>query len=283
MLSYKTCVELIYVIDGYVNDVIDRIFSVFGITHLIHPTLGQFNREQKLDILLKTLRFPPDMGPFTDSFRIDLLQHMVEQFYRFEEDPRDSSYTFYKDTNYIEFEDRFLHKHKFLANSLKRDGYIIKGTVIKKLLPNEIEEAKTEDELSSLLDKFNFATAKGHLEQARNNHAQGNWAGANSQFRPFIESVLIDITKTILPDQKCESAGSAINLLSHTTNPSFLKSELNEVKNKRCETPFVEGFWKRLHPEGSHPGLSDEEDSTFRYHISIVFAHYLLKRLEKSF
>jgi hypothetical protein len=58
MLSYKTCVELIYVIDGYVEDVIDRIFSVFGITHLIHPTLGRFNRSQKLDILLKTLHYP---------------------------------------------------------------------------------------------------------------------------------------------------------------------------------------------------------------------------------
>jgi hypothetical protein len=59
MLSYKTCVELIYVIDEYVDDVIDRIFSVFGITHLISPLMGRFNRNQKLDILLRTLKFPP--------------------------------------------------------------------------------------------------------------------------------------------------------------------------------------------------------------------------------
>jgi hypothetical protein len=27
--------------------------------------------------------------------------------------------------------------------------------------------------------------------------------------------------------------------------------------------------------------ISDDEDCTFRYHITIVFAHYLMKRLTK--
>ena len=74
---------------------------------------------------------------------------------------------------------------------------------------------------------------------------------------------------------------SSIILLSKTVSPAFLRADLNEVENNNCNKPFIEGFWKRLHPEGNHPGLSDEEDSTFRYHISIVVALNLLNRLTK--
>lgn len=282
MISFKTCLELISVVDKYVPKVIDRIFVVFGIEHLVHPTYGKFSTDDKINILLKQLKYPPEKGPFTSSFRMDLLQYMVDHFYRYEENPDNGDYKFYKGDNYIEYEDLFSHKHKPLANSLKRDGYIIKEHTIKKQLPVEIEEAETENELFLLLDKFKFTTTKGHLEQAISNHSQGNWAGANSQFRPFVESLLIDICKSILPNNKCESAASAIKLLSKSASPPFLKSELNEIENSKCDTPFIEGLWKRLHPEGVHPGLSGSEDSTFRYHISIVFAHYLLKRLENK-
>ena len=84
-----------------------------------------------------------------------------------------------------------------------------------------------------------------------------------------------------MPANKTDNAQSAITILSKTVNPPFLRADLNEVENSNCKKPFIDGLWKRLHPEGSHPGLSDEEDSTFRYHITIVVAYYLLKRLEK--
>lgn len=280
MLSLKTCIELINVIDGYVVRVVDRIFVVFDIEHLIHPTLDKFSKDDKVNILLKTLKHPSTKGPFTDSFQLDLLQYMVDHFYRYEDENGSNRYVSYDpDYGTVRYEDRFSYKNLPLANSLKRDGYIIKERTIKKMLPNEIEEAKTESELFALLNKYNFSTTKGHLEQAIKNHSQGNWAGANGQFRPFIESLLVDICKFVLPSNKCENANTAINLLSKTVNPPFLRSDLNEVENPNCNKPFIDGFWKRLHPEGTHPGLSDEEDSTFRYHITIVVAYYLLRRL----
>jgi hypothetical protein len=280
MLSLKTCFELIAVIDGYVEKIIDRIFFSFDIEHLIHPINGKLTKDAKINILIKTVKRPPPKGPYSNSFNLDLLQYMVDHFYRYEDENGSSRYISY-DPNFgtVRYEDRFSNKHLSLANSLKRDGYIIKERTIKKMLPNEIEEAKTESELFTLLNKYNFLTTKGHLEQAITNHSQGNWAGANGQFRPFIESLLVDICKFILPNNKCENANTAINLLSKTVNPPFLRSDLNEVENPNCTKPFIEGFWKRLHPEGTHPGLSDEEDSTFRYHITIVVAYYLLKRL----
>jgi hypothetical protein len=280
MLSLKTSLEIVNVIDGYLEKIIDRIFFTFDIEHLIHPSNGKLTRDAKINILIKTVKNPPPKGPFSDSFNMDLLQYMVDHFYRYEDESGSKSYISY-DSNFgtIRHEDKFSYKHLSLANSLKRDGYIVKGTIIKKLLPNEIEEAKIESELFTLLNKFGLSTTKGHLEQAIHNHSQGNWAGANGQFRPFIESLLIDICKIVLPNNKCESASTAITLLSKTSNPAFLRSDLNEVENPKCTKPFIEGFWKRLHPEGTHPGLSDEEDSTFRYHLTIVVAYYLLKRL----
>ena len=43
---------------------------------------------------------------------------------------------------------------------------------------------------------------------------------------------------------------------------------------------LVNGVLKRLHPQGSHPGLSDEEDCTFRLHLVLVLARFFLRRLD---
>lgn len=280
MLSLKTRIELLALISRYGIKTIDRMFFVFDIEHLIHPSLGKLTVDDKLNILLKTMKRPPDKGPFTNDFNLDLLQYMVDLYYRYEDDSG-SGLPIYRAADNVIYEDRFLFDHQALTYSLTRDGYIVKGRTIKKQLPQEIEEAKSESELFTLLNKFNLTIPRGHLEQAISNHSQANWAGANSQFRTFIESLLISLCNKLVPANKIENAQSAINILSKTVNPPFLKAELNEVENSNCNKPFIEGLWKRLHPEGSHPGLSDEEDSTFRYHITIVVAYYLLKRLEK--
>ena len=95
MLSFKTCIELINVIDNYIQKVVDRIFVAFDLTHLTHPTLGKFTTDDKINILLKTLKYPPPKGPFTDSFQIDLLQYMVDHFYRYEDEPQNRNSIFY--------------------------------------------------------------------------------------------------------------------------------------------------------------------------------------------
>jgi hypothetical protein len=42
---------------------------------------------------------------------------------------------------------------------------------------------------------------------------------------------------------------------------------------------YINGLFKMLHTEGSHPGLSDEDHSTFRLHIVLVTARTFLRRL----
>jgi hypothetical protein len=278
MISIKSQIELLSVISQYSTKTIDRIFVVFDIDHLIKSPFEKYSTDDKLNILLKIMKRPPEKGPFTSDFNLDLLQYMVDLYYRNEDNGSNKGFATERAVDYIDYDYRFSFEHKSLTYSLARDGYVMKGQTIRKQLPQEIEEAKSETELFLLLVKFNFEVPKGHLEQAISNHSQGNWAGANSQFRTFLESLLIGICNKIVPANKVESAQSAINILSKSIKPPFLREDLNEVENNNCKKPFIEGLWKRLHPEGSHPGLSDEEDSTFRYHIIIVVAHYLLRR-----
>ncbi|TIT17485.1 MAG: hypothetical protein E5W70_32070 [Mesorhizobium sp.] len=65
------------------------------------------------------------------------------------------------------------------------------------------------------------------------------------------------------------AASSAPKRCSLTSFPNA-----NEGKN------FINGLMKRLHPQGAHPGLSDEDDSTFRLHIVLLSARLLLTRYD---
>jgi hypothetical protein len=42
---------------------------------------------------------------------------------------------------------------------------------------------------------------------------------------------------------------------------------------------YVNGLFKMLHTDGSHPGLSDEDHSTFRLQVVSVTARTFLRRL----
>ena len=278
MLSLKTCIQLITIIENDMTQAeVDRIFYVFDLKYLIIPAEPNQSKAKKANHLLGKLSIPTLRGPFSESFQLDLLEYVVIQFYQNAEKKQ----SHYLDESSEEYQSLFSNKYHMLGNSLQRDGYSIQGLQIKKLLPVEIEEAKIESELFQVLKINKFEISKGHLDQAIDNHSRGNWAGANSQFRSFIESILMETANMLLPQNKCSSAASAINLLSNSVSPPFLSTLLNEVQIGNSGYPFVDGLWKRLHPEGSHPGLSDEEDSTFRYHMSVIFANYILKRLKQ--
>jgi hypothetical protein len=272
MLSTHTHVELAHIIDELSHAEIDRIFTVFGLERLLTPPDSTLPKARKVNFILGFLS-KEMKGPYSASFQMDVLQYVVNDFMR----KRRKIYTLSSET----LEDIFSSENPQLANSLKKDGYVVKGDIIKKLLPEEIEEAKIETELMQLLTKFGFVTTKGHLVQAIDNYVTGNWAGANAQFRSFIESLFIEISNALLPQNISTTGAGAIKLLSLSVSPPFLSAPLNEIVGPNCDKPFIDGFWKRLHPQGSHPGLSDEEDSTFRYHMTIVVANNLLMRFEK--
>jgi len=121
-------------------------------------------------------------------------------------------------------------------------------------------------------------TAKGHLNQAIDNHDRGQYASANAQLRSFMEELFDRIAEHLEPARAATlpSAENRRNLLA-IRQPPFLFEDLGEWGQNGKN--FVNGMFKRLHGHGSHPGLSDEEDCTFRLHLVLVVARHFLRRL----
>lgn len=164
-------------------------------------------------------------------------------------------------------------------HALKRDGYVIDNNELTKSLPDNVDLPSKESELNLLLARLHFNTPKGHLEQAIKAHTRGDWASTNAQLRTFVESLFDSIADQL------EDGSNPLLQTSHqrreylaTLTPPFLLISLNEWEIGGTGG-FMQGFWRRLHPAGSHPGLSGEEDCTFRLHIVILVAHHLLRRL----
>jgi hypothetical protein len=158
---------------------------------------------------------------------------------------------------------------------LERDGFTIVDRTLRSVMPVELGVAAAEDEVSRILARPEFELSRGHLSQALDAHARGDWAAANSQTRAFYEALLDDFAKAI--DPSIANGGSEARR-QRLAKEGFLRTDLNEwgAEGKN----FINGLMKRLHPHGAHPGLSDEKDSTFRLHVVLLTARLLLERWE---
>lgn len=166
-----------------------------------------------------------------------------------------------------------------LHHGLKRDGFTVEDGTLRRILPGMIDLPAADDEVHLLLDRFGLLVPRGHLDQGITAHVRGQWAAANAQFRTFIESLLDEIAVRA-PTQRggYPAAGHARRQWLANVAPPFFIAGLNEWSHDG--KGFFEAFFRRLHPEGSHPGLSDEEDSTFRFHLVLLVGRHLLRRLQ---
>jgi hypothetical protein len=168
---------------------------------------------------------------------------------------------------------------KFIR-SLQRDGFTLDSSGLRRVLPEQMDLPAADDEVQHLLDKLGFSVPKGHLAQAIDAHTRGNWTSANSQLRAFLEGLLNDIADRLAPSAATTPPGHARRRLLAELDPPFLFEPLNEWTGDGKN--FSEGVFKRLHPHGSHPGLSDEEDATFRLHLVLIVGRLLLRRFAAS-
>ena len=162
--------------------------------------------------------------------------------------------------------------------ALARDGYtLLDNGSLMASFPAVADLPEANDELCSLLDEMNMPVAKGHLDQAIENHAVGNWAAANSQLRSFLEEVFNEISKRVEPSKASDKSSSDNRrTLLAKSDPPFLMESLGEWSGDGKN--FVNGIFKRLNPEGSHPGLSGDEDCTFRLHMVLIVGRHYLRR-----
>lgn len=167
------------------------------------------------------------------------------------------------------------------VRALERDGYVLhqdagaQNYSIRTALPQSIQLPATDDEVHELLKKFGFVTALGHLDQAIKAHARGDWAACNSQLRSFFEALFNAIAEKLNP---VIAKQTSANKRTELENLGFFKTSWGEHSNDGKN--FINGLFKVLHTQGSHPGLSDEDHSTFRLHIVLVTARTFLRRLD---
>jgi hypothetical protein len=159
---------------------------------------------------------------------------------------------------------------------LQLDGFVVTDGVLRRELPIAVGLPAALTEVDRLLLKHGLNTPKGHLNQALDSHARGNWAAANSQIRAFFDALLDEIAEKL--DASAASLPSGQGRRGKLAALGFLSRDLNEWADNG--TGFINGLVKRLHPQGAHPGLSDEEDSTFRLHVILLTARLLATRFD---
>jgi hypothetical protein len=160
---------------------------------------------------------------------------------------------------------------------LNLDGFTVLDGVLRAASPADLEVPAAEDETTRLLNKHGFSTTAGHLKQALDILGQGErWAAANAQLRTFFDSMTDEIALRV--DPSAAALGSGHPRRTKLAAARFFYSDLNEWDDKG--TGFINGMIKRLHPQGSHPGLSDENDAIFRMQIVLMTARLLLQRFD---
>ena len=175
---------------------------------------------------------------------------------------------------------RFAERYTNLNRALERDGYSVEDGQLRRILPQALDLPQTDDEVHMLLRQQQFDVPLGHLDQAIGAHGRGEWAGANGQLRTFVEGLFDAIAQRLAAHLHLAppAAGNLGRQWLAGLDPPFFIPGLNEWSGQG--TGFIEAFYRRLHPQGAHPGLSDEEDSTFRLHLVLLAARSLLRRLE---
>jgi hypothetical protein len=165
---------------------------------------------------------------------------------------------------------------------LALDGYVVSWDesahfpLLRAALPDAIDLPAADDEVHQLLKHFGFQVPLGHLDQAIAAHTRGDWAAANSQIRSFLEGLLDDIALRIDP-QVGGQLPTSENRRAMLADKGFLSKDRNEWSFDGKS--YVGGLFKMLHTDGSHPGLSDDDHSTFRLHLGLVTSRTFLRRL----
>src|SRR5699024_1288979 len=125
-------------------------------------------------------------------------------------------------------------------------------------------------------DKYNLSTAKVHYTQEVNAFTRGDWAACNSEIRTFVEELLCKLAEDITG--KIYRTSHEARIALSQSSPKLFYPELNEWLDNG--TGYFETLWKRLHPQGSHPGLSEENDSMFRLNILQISILEIMRRYD---
>lgn len=161
------------------------------------------------------------------------------------------------------------------------DPIFEKRQQLSRMLPENVpgtDFRQAASEVEVLLDELSLPIAKGHLSHALSAFQRGEWSSANGELRNFYENYLNEISNG-LGFTGPDTSKARRDFLGSGLTPPFLLEEYNEWHPQK--TQFVQGLMNRMHPHGGHPGLSEEEDATFRLQISLITARLFLRRYKQ--
>ena len=250
MFSSKTIMALIDSLKLDTYDKIERFIIEFGIDAT--KITGKYVNEKNTSIIKYLIENCHTNSEVYSSLIFEILESSIKKY-----------------SEYIDFSEQFSE----LTNFLEKDGFKIFEEKIIRIIPKDVPVDIIEESMITIMKERNYFKALGHYEQAISAYARGDWAASNSQIRPFVEEIINNLQKEYAPGEY-ENTKGKMDALSRV---NIFKKELNEYFGDG--KGFLEGFWKRLHPEGSHPGLSDKLDATFRIQLVIIVINYLLLRL----
>ncbi|HHK5544928.1 hypothetical protein COA19_03260 [Bacillus thuringiensis] len=261
MFSRATLVDVFSLFSNQTHTVLDKFFFKYGIEE---HTISASNKENKALAAVRYLIDNPDSkGILGGNMAFEMVEEILGLYV--END-------YYYDDESGEF-----NGYPKLKRLLLKDGFVIRDRQLVRMVDSTIDYVENEGLLLKLLDKYNYSIAKGHYTQAVNAFTRGDWAACNSQIRTFVEELLCKIAEDITGNTFVNSH-SARTALSQSS-PKLFYPELNEWLNDG--KGYFETFWKRLHPQGSHPGLSDENDSMFRLNIVQISILEILRRYDE--
>ncbi len=172
----------------------------------------------------------------------------------------------------------FLMQDGFNLKKIKDEWGEVSSFELQRMHPDVADIPEADDEVHMLLKEYRFEVPLGHLKQALDAHTRAQWASANGQIRSFLDGLLDEVAERLAPGKTTpENKGHGRRAVLANLNEPFLSKTLFEWSDDNKHA-FIPGLFKRLNAEGSHPGLSNEEDSTFRLHIVLITARLLLRR-----
>jgi hypothetical protein len=160
-----------------------------------------------------------------------------------------------------------------LRSSLLVDGYSLSHDSgkwsIDPVGAEEIPLAPQVSDLEKALVGHGLTIAANHYRQAFSAFKRQDWEACNSSTRATVESFFVEVAKSQAAFSPSPNQGGG--------GPALAK--LNEEgKFEPGEHDYVKGFWKMSHTNGSHPGLSNEQEALFRFSAATSALTFFIHR-----
>lgn len=263
MFSRATIMDVMFVLrDMHSHATLDTYAFRYGLEKV---AIGGNKDQRVLGIAKHLLENPELPGILSNNLVYEIVEDVISNAV-----PN----TFHFDDNSNEF-----NQYPQLRRLLLKDGFVIKDGQLIRTFDTDFDYSKNETLLEKLLNEHQLEVAKGHYNQASNAFNRGDWAACNSQLRTYVEELLNKLAERITGTTFSDSQQAKIALSK--CNPPLFYKQLNEWLDNG--TGYFETFWKRLHNEGSHPGLSDEDDSIFRLSLVQITTLEVLRRYDQNY